>query len=188
MPSLFAWPSFNSLWLQTLWFSPPSSPRPGCPSWKHSGIISSIATTGPMASFWLPILCPCYMGTKVGFGVQIKFSLSFSLSFSQGGTSALQSSNHTRASHGEVKPLSISLPESRKHKKSTLEHEFLIAHFPFLCSLFSFSPSQRPQRKVFFYFFSIHPLSTHLQSRKFLGIVFKWKRKSSMILFAKSSS
>ena len=184
MPSLFAWPSFNSLWLQTLWFSPPSSPRPGCPSWKHSRIISSIATTGPMASFWLPILCPCYTGSKVGFGAQIKFSLSFS----QGGTSALQSSNHTGALHGEVKPLSISLPESHKDKMTTLEHEFLIVYFPFLWSLFSFSPSQGPQRKVFFYFFSIHPLSTHLQSRKLLGIVFKWKRKSSMILFAKSSS
>ena len=44
-PSLFAWPSFDSLWLQNFWVFP--HPAPGQALHPESTVGSSIATTGP---------------------------------------------------------------------------------------------------------------------------------------------
>ena len=94
-PSLFAWPSFDSLWLQTFWVFP--HPAPGQALHPESTVGSLIPL--PQQVPWLASgsqLCVHVMGTTGGFGVKIKFSLFLS---PREGPQALRPSNLLKWSH-----------------------------------------------------------------------------------------
>ena len=144
-PSLFAWPSFNSVWLQTFWVFPHLAP--GQAVHPESTVGSSIPL--PQQVPWLASgsqLCVHVMGTTAGFGVQIKFFLFLSpregpqhwglLTCWSGATRH----NSPRIPHGQDDYVGV-----------------WVSHCPLSLSLIPLSLLTIPQAKrtVFFYFFSI---------------------------------
>lgn len=177
-PSLFAWPPFDSLWLQTFWVFPHSAS--GQALHPESTVGSSIPL--PQQVPWLASgsqLCVHVMGTTGGFGVQIKLSLFLS---------PREGPQHWG--------LLTCWSGATRHNSPRILHvqdDYLgvwVSHclLPFLWSLFPFSPSPRPRGRFSFTSSLLCPLSTHLQSKKFLGTVFKQNRETSVMWFAKSSS